>query len=237
MQLYNCTRTDGQARLHAQNYTHSHTHTENEQSLKGSDRYTWICSHRKHSSRLIRHTSDWKLLHCILISPHCAAPPYIHVIKTTCGEHHTCGREEESSAISTYLPIATQGGLQKPSARIASLRNDHWPPAAPHRPMTAVNRTALPRRPIACLPRTWQRSRVWAAAWKQRSGGNEVQSRHGPEATLRSARMKRTWSVRVPLAPRAPFHAVMPPDFKKNPEGGDIFQPAQTRSLIKRRFL
>lgn len=73
---------------------------------------------------------------------------------------------------------------------------------------------------------------------EEEAGGSKPR---GPEATLRSVRMKRTPRVklRVPLAPRVPFHTVMPPDFflKKKKRGGEIVHPAQSRSLIKRRFL
>lgn len=74
---------------------------------------------------------------------------------------------------------------------------------------------------------------------EEEAGGSKPR---GPEAALHSVRMKRTPRVklRVPLAPRVPFHTVMPPDFfffKKKKRGGEIFHPAQSRSLIKRRFL
>lgn len=59
-------------------------------------------------------------------------------------------------------------------------------------------------------------------AAEKRQGGTKPP---GPKATLR-----------VLLASRAPFHAVTLPDLRSR-EGGAIFHPAQTGSLINRRFL
>lgn len=83
--------------------------------------------------------------------------------------------------------------------------------------------------------------RVWAAAWKQRRGGRRFKAARARGNAAHSVRMKRTprLKLRVPLAPRVPFHTVMQPDIflkKRRKRGGEIFHPAQSRSLIKRRF-
>lgn len=111
-----------------------------------------------------------------------------------------------------YQMISTCSGLEK--SPLATGCN---------RPMTTTKRSALPLRPIACLLCTWQKNACGQPprSSEEEAGGSKPR---GPEATLRTVRMKRTPRVklRVPLAPRVPFHTVMPPDFylkRKKEEG------------------
>lgn len=135
----------------------------------------------------------------------------------------TCGREAESSAISTYRPIATQGSLQ--NGRLVFRAGGI---TSGHRLLNAS--LYLDGHSHVC--RAHGRKRRVGSGLEAVEKRQEGSKPPGPEETLRTSRVK----LRVPLASRAPFHAVTPPDSRTR-EGGDIFHSAQTGSLINRRFL